>query len=354
MIFVIFVAILIIVIIVHQIKSGKKDKSKTDLSKTSEVSNARTVSFDLSVAESISKIPVYFIFDCETTGLPVNRYAGVKDLSNWPFIVQIAWGLFDELGKAVTLHNYIVSQKIRIPESATMIHGITNSRMKKEGIAAEIVYSKLLEDVSKVNIIVSHNIDFDLPILQAELIRNGLRSDFHDHFQICTMLSSIHFCNLKRTNGSLKYPKLSELIGCLFFDNPYVSLNNAHDAYFDLLTTRKAFFEMDQMGLLSMEVHRYSSQEYGDLQHIEKIANPPKPDYGRIKQSHITDDKLLAEYGTARANFNYNWKLLYGTNNNPLNVCGKKKFALEFNLSQSKKRLENAIEKIKKFNPNDA
>ncbi len=35
------------------------------------------------------------VFDTETTGLPIKRNGSIDDSSNWPFIIQISWVIYD-------------------------------------------------------------------------------------------------------------------------------------------------------------------------------------------------------------------------------------------------------------------
>lgn len=348
---IIIILIISLIILFSFSKSSKPNIPKGLDDNLSEKSTSKTVQFDLSVEDSISQIPKYFIFDCETTGLPKSRYSDVTDFANWPFIVQIAWGLFDEDGKAVSFHNHILLQKVKIPVEASNIHGITNQRMRIEGEPIKDILQLLIQDISRVDVIVSHNIDFDLPILQCELLRNGFRNIAANCYKICTMRSSMEFCNLYRANGSLKFPKLSETIGCLFFNDPYITFNDAHNAYYDLLMTVKAFCKLKKIGHLFMMASDNMAKNM-ELYHTDSgqdIDIPLKPDFGRVKQNHISEPSLIAEYSVGRRQFNNYWTMLYGNKNKRPTIFGEFRNVIEFNMNQCEIRLKDSIKKIENF-----
>ncbi len=47
-------------------------------------------------------------FDCETTGLPIRRNASPRDVSVWPRLVQLAWGIFDPCGNTEGVRSHII------------------------------------------------------------------------------------------------------------------------------------------------------------------------------------------------------------------------------------------------------
>ena len=81
----------------------------------------------------------YLVFDTETTGFPINKHASPDDFKNWPYIVQIAWILFDDEQKLIEHNDFYLKQPIKIPADATNIHGITTAMMLEKGIEPPIV-----------------------------------------------------------------------------------------------------------------------------------------------------------------------------------------------------------------------
>ncbi len=210
--------------------------------------------------DELSKLPKnsslekgkYLFFDVETTGLPINRFAEPEDFNNWPYAVEIAWLLVDDEGLQVSGSKYILKQNINIPAASIAIHGINNSRMKAEGVNPSEVYSEFIEAVNNTEYIVAHNIEFDLPILECELLRNGFQKILFSKKQICTMQEGKEFCNLHSSAGQLKNPKLTELFGKLYFNNPFINITGIHSALADTLLCYRCFIEMKQRNILDL------------------------------------------------------------------------------------------------------
>ena len=117
------------------------------------------------------------IIDTETTGLPKSYTASIQDNDNWPYIVQIAWILFDfDKHKIISFQNHIIKLRnnMKIPEESTKIHRITNERMEKEGKDISVVFDKFIKSFNNCQYIVSHNLDFDWKVLSVEFYRNKL------------------------------------------------------------------------------------------------------------------------------------------------------------------------------------
>lgn len=199
-----------------------------------------------------------FVFDIETTGLPSRRNASPSETEVWPYIVQISWDVFDCDEKVIAGETFLIKQKKAIPYGATQIHGITTQKANSKGKNIKEVLVLLLRDIKYAKTIVAHNIEFDLPILEAELIRNKFDYDFADKRKICTMKSSTDFCALPKARGyGFKYPKLAELVGCLFYNTPYITMPDAHEAHLDMLITAKCYFELAHRNLIREEKMEY-------------------------------------------------------------------------------------------------
>ncbi len=186
---------------------------------------------------------MYLIFDTETTGRPHNYNAPLTDSDNWPRLVQIAWQLHDAQGKLLAAHNYIIKPEgFDIPFMAERIHGISTQRAINEGHDLKNTISRFLNDVGKAQILVGHNVKFDINIVGAEFIRCGIAPDeLTNKKQQDTGTLSIEFCQLPGgIGGRLKIPKLSELYQILFSE-PFPE---AHDAAYDVEATARSYFEL--------------------------------------------------------------------------------------------------------------
>lgn len=198
----------------------------------------------------------YLFFDTETTGLPKNYNAPVKDVDNWPRLVQLAWILCDEAGNKVEQFDCIVKPDgWVISEQAAAIHGITQAKAEECGMpVAEALkrFARLLYDGSndKSLTVVAHNIDFDYKVVGAELERLGWPVGFGLMPMVCTMKSSMNYCRLPNQNGyaSFKWPKLQELHRKLFAMN----FTEAHNAAADIQATARCFYELVRLKVISI------------------------------------------------------------------------------------------------------
>ncbi len=187
----------------------------------------------------------YLFFDTETTGLPRNYHAPISDLDNWPRLVQIAWLLASDEGDIISQKEYIIKPKdFIIPEEASNIHGIDNAKAQKDGSELEDVLNIFNQDLKIKDLsLVAHNISFDQAIVGSEFLRISQETNFFDLNPICTMKSSIDFCNLPNK----RFPKLSFLHFKLFEQD----FDNAHNALADVIACYKCFFELRRRGILS-------------------------------------------------------------------------------------------------------
>ncbi len=191
---------------------------------------------------------MYLIFDTETTGIPHNKTAPLTDLENWPRLVQFAWQLHDHKGKLLSRHNHIIRPDgFDIPFKAEQVHGISTKRALEEGKNLMDVIGFFLNDLLQTKLLVGHNIEFDINIIGAELIRCGLTTEqFLSLAKVDTGIASTEFCNLSGgIGGKLKMPRLTELHQILFGKG----FEDAHDASYDVAATARSFF-----GLISKKV----------------------------------------------------------------------------------------------------
>ncbi len=183
---------------------------------------------------------MYLIFDTETTGLPKNYNAPITDLDNWPRLVQIAWQLHDPNGGLINAENYIVKPDgFTIPYNSEKVHGISTQRALDEGHDLKKVLGIFAEDIKKAELVIGHNIEFDINIMGAEFIRGEVESQLLDTNSLDTKEESTEFCAIPGgRGGKFKWPTLTELHNKLFG----VGFDDAHDAAYDVDATAKCFF----------------------------------------------------------------------------------------------------------------
>ncbi len=202
----------------------------------------------------------FLIFDTETTGLPVKDNAPITDLENWPRLVQLAWQLHDHEGKLAGAKNYIIRPDgFTIPYSAEKVHGISTDKALEEGHDLGEVLKEFSADLENTRLLIGHNIDFDINIVAAELIRTGIPNRFMEAPKLCTKIESTDFCALPGgKGGKFKWPNLAELHRKLFDED----FADAHNASADVTATARCFLELARLGVIRDQKLQFTPEEY--------------------------------------------------------------------------------------------
>lgn len=188
----------------------------------------------------------YLFFDTETTGVPRNYKAPVTDSANWPRLVQLGWIVTDDMGIEIKVANSIIRPDgFTIPAEVAKLHGITTERALAEGEPLLDVLQRFSSDLSEVQYIVGHNIEFDKNIVSAELCRMKMSYRFNQWQSYCTMQAGTNLCRIYGPYG-YKWPKLIELYKKLFGR----IFEDAHNAFADITATKECFWEMRNRGLI--------------------------------------------------------------------------------------------------------
>lgn len=171
--------------------------------------------------------------DFETTGLIPKNPILKKFSKFWPHIVQMAWLIYED-GVLIEEKELIIKPtNFTIPKKSTKIHGISQNKALKEGVEANYALAFLLKKIDQTDVIIGHNIRFDLDVLKLECIRNKFSSKLQNKKIICTMLDNKIF--RQPSNGFL-YEHLFQ-----------TKIENAHNAIFDIKATAKIFFELKRI-----------------------------------------------------------------------------------------------------------
>jgi DNA polymerase III subunit epsilon len=189
---------------------------------------------------------MYLFFDTETTGLPINWKAPVKNVNNWPRMVQIAWLLYDANRNRIDEKEFIIKPEgFSIPDDATRVHGISTECAMDKGQDLDFVLKLFAEQIETAGMLVAHNMSFDEKIVGAEFIRKNIPNKLFQTNRICTMKESTGYCRIPGHYG-YKWPKLSELHIELFGED----FEEAHNAAVDINATAKCFWKMKELEII--------------------------------------------------------------------------------------------------------
>ena len=193
---------------------------------------------------------IAFVFDTETTALYELRKKNGKIYKRWGNAVQIAWILYNiETNKILAIENHIIKLKndALIPPSSTEIHKITNEIMNEKGEQISDVLDIFNIHISKADIVIAHNLDFDKNIITQEYSDNGYINIFNtlSCSYYCTMKDIGNFCGLTYTNKFTgekkdKWPSQEELHYKLF----ETKLINLHNALNDVLVCFRCYYKL--------------------------------------------------------------------------------------------------------------
>lgn len=193
-------------------------------------------------------------FDTETTG-----FVDKKKPANWegqPRLVQLGAVLTEDDGTERAVVNLIVRPEpmMRIPEQASRVHGITDEIAFRCGVTPKSAMGVFFRLVEVSDLLVAHNMAFDLLVMQAEAYRNGqekIAELLQSETLFCTMETATPIVNLPPTDRMLaagfnkpKAPKLEECIRYFFGEE----IEGAHDALVDVRACARVYFH-----LLSLE-----------------------------------------------------------------------------------------------------
>jgi DNA polymerase III epsilon subunit-like protein len=175
--------------------------------------------------------------DLETTGLaPQNNltYCDYKETEKYDScrIIQICMSLYNDDVLVDEIYEYI-DPKIKIPQRIVEITKINNDKVKNKKFTKKMI-NKIKSFLNLGDIIIGHNVEFDITVLASELYRmkecSLAETLFKKHF----------FCTMKNSNKlqkGTKYIKLQTLYSSFFQDK----IENAHDAKVDVLMCKKLY-----------------------------------------------------------------------------------------------------------------
>jgi DNA polymerase III epsilon subunit-like protein len=144
--------------------------------------------------------------------------------------VEMALLLSSAGGEEVVFNSLI--RGASVSPDAMKLHGITTELCQKEGVSASYACKEAISAIKRSNLIVSHNIGFDLEVLRVLLNSEGVKLDTAKLNLACTMQMAAH-----RFGGFLSLEKLHlQLFGA--------SYPGAHRALADARACARCYFEM--------------------------------------------------------------------------------------------------------------
>ncbi len=203
----------------------------------------------------------FIVYDTETTGLPASKDAKMTSTELWPHIVQLSYLKYDSERNQLEEKDCI----IKIPESVVMdekniaIHGITNEVSQTKGVSIIPIINEFMNDIGDVDLLIGHNLEFDLKMMVVELFRiidksndEVVKQTYSEKMEklyslnkyYCTMKNSINICKLpspyKKYKDEYKYPRLDELHTHLFGIKP----QKLHNSLNDIIVTFRCFYKL--------------------------------------------------------------------------------------------------------------
>ncbi len=150
---------------------------------------------------------------------------------------------------------------------------------EQQGESLEVVTQRFREVLKKAKFIVGQNVGFDINIMGAELLRQGIANEMEPLpvLDTCTE-DTAQLCQIPGgRGGKFKLPTLSELHEFLF-DEPFVE---AHNATADVEATARCFFELIRQGKFS------PAQLNASPAYLKEFARSHPEPFGLVGLEHI-------------------------------------------------------------------
>lgn len=191
------------------------------------------------------------VFDTESTGLI--RSTSYSD-SNNPYLASIAVLLYDTEANRIisSLNTTIHPAGWEMPPDAEAVNGLTTQYLCDTGVPAQTVIPLFMNIASKADLVVGHNVEFDIKIMSAALWRH-ITTEQNEAFAheiitkywltkptFCTMEESKNEVQALNKKGGFKNPKLTEAYKYFFGRD----LDRAHSANADAVATLEIYLAL--------------------------------------------------------------------------------------------------------------
>lgn len=191
------------------------------------------------------------VFDTESTGLI--RTTSYSDVNN-PYLASLAVLLYDtEANRIVSsLNTTIYPEGWVMSSEAEAVNGLSTQYLQDTGVPSQAVIPLFMPITSKADLVVGHNVVFDIKIMSAALWRHIIieHSENFAHEVITKhWLTKPAFCTMKESRrevqaldkrGRVKAPTLTETYKHFFGKD----LDRAHSANADAVATLEIYLAL--------------------------------------------------------------------------------------------------------------
>lgn len=191
------------------------------------------------------------VFDTESTGLI--RTTSYSDVNN-PYLASLAVLLYDtEANRIVSsLNTTIYPAGWVMSSEAEAVNGLSTQYLQNTGVPSQAVIPLFMPITSKADLVVGHNVGFDIKIMSAALWRHIIieHSENFAHEVITKhWLTKPAFCTMKESRrevqaldkrGRVKAPTLTETYKHFFGKD----LDRAHSANADAVATLEIYLAL--------------------------------------------------------------------------------------------------------------
>ena len=186
----------------------------------------------------------FAVLDTETTGIIRRGY----DDPAAPYLAALAMVIYDSDKERVeaSFNTMIQPDGWTMPPEAGAVNGLDDETLALYGLPVTMVLHPTIELLLPVDLIIGHNVIFDIKILAAALYRADMLGSLEALLSkdtYCTMQESKSIVQAKTANGRLKNPKLTEAYE-FFFDRP---LDSAHSANADVIATLEIYLALQEI-----------------------------------------------------------------------------------------------------------
>ena len=179
------------------------------------------------------------VFDTETTGVFNRRLP--PNHPDQPDVLQVCAMLADET-KVYSMFNVFIHSETPIPKEAFEVHRIDREMTQRVGITRTAACLLLANYIRTADIIVGHNIDFDISIMRTAMQREKGSGKVMNKSSFCTMKETTQICKIPhktpRHAEDYKWPSLQEAYKKLVDPRGF---EGAHDAFADVTATYEVY-----------------------------------------------------------------------------------------------------------------